>query len=231
MSIFNRMSTIIKSRMNTLMDKVEDPSETLDYSYQKQLELLQNVRRGLAEVATSKKRLELQKAKLQQSVDKLDLQAKEAVKSGNDDLARRALERKVALQAQITGLEEQIKELEDEKDKLAATENRLSTKIEVFRTKKETLKAQYSAAEAQTKVKESVTGISEEMADVGLAIQRSEEKIERMRARSGALDELIEEGSLEDLTGEDDIEKELLKIRSEKGVESELARLKEEAGK
>jgi len=225
------MSTIVKSKMNTIMDKVEDPSETLDYSYQRQLELLQNVKRGLAEVATSKKRLELQKAKLQQSVDRLDSQAREAVKSGNDDLARRALERKVALETQISSLEEQIKELEAEKEKLAATESRLSTKIEVFRTKKETLKAQYSAAEAQTKVKESVTGISEEMADVGYAIQRSEDKIENMRARAGALDELIEEGTLEDLTEKDDIEKELMKIRSEKGVESELAKLKEEAGK
>jgi len=222
------MSTVVKAKMNTVMDRMEDPNETLDYSYHKQLDLLQNVKRGVAEVATSKKRLELQKAKLAQKMDQLENQAREAIKSDREDLARQALERKAALAAEAQSLDQQIADLEQEQAKLEATERRLSAKVESFRVKKETIKAQYSAAEAQVKVTESLTGISEEMADVGLAVQRSEDKIETMKARSAALDELVERGTLEEFAGTDDLELELARIRSKGGVESELARLKAE---
>ncbi|HUW66465.1 MAG TPA: PspA/IM30 family protein [Candidatus Nanoarchaeia archaeon] len=232
MGLLNRMGTVVKAKMNKLVNKMEDPRETLDYSYEKQLELLQNVKRGVAEVTTSKKRLELQKGKLLQNIDKLDSQARDAVKADREDLARLALERKNGLQSQVQSLEEQIEGLNKDQEKLQATEKRLSAKVESFRTKKETIKAQYSAAEAQVKITESVTGISEEMADVGLAIQRAEEKTDNMKARSAALDELLEQGTLEDFTGkEDDIEKELAKISATSNIESELASLKEEVGK
>ncbi|MDD1752293.1 MAG: PspA/IM30 family protein, partial [Methanotrichaceae archaeon] len=88
MSLLERMSTVIKAKMNKIMGKVEDPRETLDYSYEKQLDLLQNVRKSVVEVATSKKRLELQKARLQASIDKMDVQAREALKSNREDLAK-----------------------------------------------------------------------------------------------------------------------------------------------
>ncbi len=231
MGLLNRMSTVVRAKMNTVMDRVEDPNETLDYSYQKQLELLQNVKRGVAEVTTSKKRLELQKAKLAQKMDQLDSQAREAIKSDREDLARQVLERKSALSVQAQSLDQQIADLGQEQAKLEATEGRLSAKVESFRVKKETIKAQYSAAEAQVKVTESLTGISEEMADVGLSVQRSEDKIETMKARSLALDELVEKGTLEDFTGSDDIERELAKIQAKSSVESDLARLKAEEGK
>ena len=232
MGLLNRMGTVVKSKMNKLVDKMEDPRETLDYSYQKQLELLQNVKRGVAEVTTSKKRLELQKGKLNLNIDKLSGQARDAVKAGREDLARIALERKNGLISQVQSLDQQIDDLNKEQEKLQATERRLSAKVESFRTKKETIKAQYSAAEAQVKITESVTGISEEMADVGMAVQRAEEKTEDMKARSAALDELLEAGTLEDFTGgEDDIEKELAKISATSNIESELESLKEEVGK
>jgi phage shock protein A len=231
MGLLNRMSTVVRAKMTTLMDRVEDPNETLDYSYQKQLELLQNVKRGVAEVATSKKRLELQRARLASKMDQLDDQAREAVKADREDLARQALERKAALAVETASLDQQIADLEHEQEKLEATESRLSSKVEAFRVKKETIKAQYSAAEAQVKVTESLTGISEEMADVGLAVERSEDKIETMRARSAALDELVERGTLEEFGGKDDVERELARVRARGSVEADLARLKEEEGR
>ena len=231
MGLLNQMSTLVKAKMSTLMDRVEDPNETLDYSYQKQLELLQNVKRGVAEVATSKKRLELQKARLAAKMDQLDSQAREAVKADREDRARQALERKAALAVEAAGLEQQISDLGQEQAKLEATEKRLSAKVESFRVKKETIKAQYSAAEAQVKVTESLTGISEEMADVGLAVQRSEDKIETMKARSMALDELVETGTLEEYAGKDDVERELARVRAQGSVEADLARLKAEEGR
>lgn len=232
MGLLNRMGTVIKAKMDKLIGKMEDPRETLDYSYEKQLELLQNVKRGVAEVATSKKRLQLQKAKVVQNSEKLDAQARDALKAQREDLARLALERKAALISQISNLDKEIATLEAEQEKLVEAEKRLSTKIEVFRTRKETIKAQYSAAEAQVKISESVSGISEEMADIGVSIERAENKTEEMKARSAALDELIAEGTLVDFTaGEDDIERELAKISQKSGVDAELEKLKAEVGR
>ena len=231
MGLLDRMSTVVQAKMNKIMDKIEDPRETLDLSYDKQLELLQNVKRGVAEVTTSKKRIELQKAKLQMSIDKLDAQAKEALGANREDLARKALENKAALQAQSATLDQQIADLENQQQKLMTAESRLATKVEAFRTKKETIKAEYSAADAQVKITESVTGISEEMADVGLAVQRAEEKTENMKARSAALDELLDSGTLEDYSGGDEIEKELAKVKAKSTVDNDLARMKSEVKK
>jgi phage shock protein A len=225
------MSTVVQAKMNKIMDKIEDPRETLDLSYEKQLLLLQNVKRGVAEVTTSKKRLELQKVKLQMSQDKLDSQAKEALQAGREDLARKALENKAVLQAQSSTLDQQIADLQDQQQKLMAAESRLAVKVESFRTKKETIKAQYSAADAQVKITESVTGISEEMADVGMAVQRAEEKTENMRARSAALDELLESGTLTDYSGSDDLDRELAKAKAQSSVNDMLAKMKEEIKK
>jgi len=225
------MSTVVQAKMNKIMDRVEDPRETLDLSYEKQLKLLQNVKRGVAEVATSKKRLELQKAKIQLNLDRLDGQAKDALQSGREDLARKALENKAAHQAQAATLEQQIRDLDDQQQKLMAAESRLASKVESFRTKKETIKAQYSAADAQVKVTESVTGISEEMADVGMAVQRAEEKTENMKARSAALDDLLEAGTLTDYSGGDDLEREIAQAKAQSSVDDMLAKMKEEMKK
>ncbi|MDX6666937.1 MAG: phage shock protein, partial [Solirubrobacteraceae bacterium] len=85
-----RMSTVIKAKISKLLDRAEDPGETLDYSYQKQIELLQNVKKGIADVVTSKKRLQMQSQKLEQQVVKLDTQARQALSAGNEELARAA---------------------------------------------------------------------------------------------------------------------------------------------
>lgn len=231
MGFLERMSAVVQAKMNKIMNRIEDPREILDVSYEKQLQLLQNVKRGVAEVTTSKKRLELQKAKLQMNIDKLDGQAKEAISASREDLARKALESKALMQAQLNTLEGEINELNNQQQKLQAAETRLATKVEAFRTKKETIKAQYTAADAQVKITESVTGISEEMADVGLAVQRAEEKTEDMKARSAALDELLESGTLTDYSGGDEIESELARVKAKNTVDDEMARLKAEMNK
>jgi phage shock protein A len=229
MGLMARFSTVVKAKASKVLDRAEDPRETLDYSYEKQLEMLQHVRRGVADVATSKKRIELQATKLEQSVTKLDGQAREALRQGREDLARTALERKRGVQTQLQDLDTQRDQLQAEQDKLIVAEQRLTAKVEAFRTRKETIKAQYTAAEAQTKIGEAVTGVSEEMADVGMAIERAENKTETMRARAGAIDELIESGALTDLTdGRDSIDRELEQLSVTSGVDSELDRMKAE---
>src|SRR5437588_2282928 len=105
-----RMSVVIKAKISKLLDRAEDPSETLEYSYQKQIELLQNVKKGIADVVTSKKRLQLQEEKIQQQVVKLDTQARQALSAGNEELARTALERKNVAQTELQSLGSQITE-------------------------------------------------------------------------------------------------------------------------
>ncbi len=229
-----RMSTVFKAKISKMLDRAEDPAETLDYGYQKQVELLQNVKKGIADVTTSKKRLQMQSQKIEQSVVKLDTQARQALAQGREDLARAALERKTLAQTELQSLDSQIQQLATQQDQLTENEKKLRTKIETFRTKKEVIKAQYSAAEAQVKISEAANGVGEEMADLGLAIQRAEDKTEEMRARAGAVEELEAAGTFDDLSqlggGQDDIDRELAQLGAGAQVDDELAAMKAELG-
>ncbi len=229
-----RMSTVIKAKISKLLDRAEDPGETLEYSYQKQIELLQNVKKGIADVVTSKKRLQLQEEKIQQQIVKLDTQARQALAAGNEELARTALERKNVGQTELQSLDSQIAELEGQQQQMTESEQKLRAKIEQFRSKKEVVKAQYSAAEAQVRISEAATGVGEEMADVGLAMQRALDKTENMKARASAVGELEAAGTFEDLTqlgqGEDDIDRQLKELSSSTEVNSELEKMKAELG-
>lgn len=229
MSIPRRLAALFKIKANKALDRAEDPRELLDYSYTQQLEMLQKVRRGVADVATSRKRVELQLNQLQQSAGKLQSQAQQALAAGREDLAREALSRRSAALSQVTDLEGQEASLQAEEEKLTLATQRLQAKVDAFRTRKETIKATYTAAEAETHINEAVTGISEEMGDVGMAMQRAEDKTAQMQARAGALDELIASGALEDATqpaGRDDIQAQLDAVTAGSDVEEELARMK-----
>ena len=229
-----RMSTVIKAKINKMLDKAEDPSETLEYSYAKQMELLQNVKKGIADVVTAKKRLQLQQQKLEQQVVKLDTQARQALAAGKEDLARTALERKQFAQTELQTLDQQVAELEEQQQGLIDKEQKLRSKLEQFRTKKEVIKAQYSAAEAQVKISEAATGVGEEMADVGLAMQRAMDKTEGMRARASAMEELEAAGAFDDnltlTAGQDDIDRQLAELTSGSQVDDDLAKMKAELG-
>ena len=227
MGMFSRMSTIVKSKMNRLIDSAEDPRETLDYSYEKQLEMLQNVKRGVVEMVTAKRRIQQQADKVKDNITRLDDQARRAVDAGRDDLARMALQRKQSALLELEGLDEQIAGMELEQEKLTQAEQRLQSKVDAFRNKKEIIKAQYSAAQAQVRIGAALGGISEEMGDVSLAVQRAENKTDQMRAKAGAIDELVATGVLDDITGpQDDIERELSQITTSGSIEAELAALK-----
>jgi phage shock protein A len=228
---FKRIGGIFQAKANKVLDRAEDPRDTLDLSYEKQLEQLQKVRRGVADVATARKRLELQAQGLQKQADKLQTQAKAALQQGNEDLAREALSRRAALGEQLAELKTQHDQISEQEQKLIDTSTQLQSRVEQFRTKKETLKASYTAAEAQTKVGEAVSGISDSMGNSGAAMQRAQDKIAGMQARAGAIDELLASGALNDLsTPVDDIQKELDKVSATSQVDNELAALKLELG-
>jgi phage shock protein A len=227
--IFSRIAAIFQAKANKVLDKAEDPRETLDLSYEKQLESLTKVRRSVADVATARKRIELQAAQLQKQADKLQEQAKGALAQGNEPLAREALARRAALGEQLSDLQSQHQQVKEQEDRLIETSQRLQAQVEQFRTKKETLKASYTAAQAQTQVGEAVSGISKSMGDAGSAMQRAQDKISSMQARAGAMDELLASGALTDLGQPvDDIQAQLDKVSATSQVDNELAALKAE---
>ena len=174
MGMLSRMSTIVKSKMNRMLDDAEDPRETLDYSYEKQLEMLRNVKRGVVEMVAAKRQIQQQASKVQENITRLEQQARQAVDAGREDLARLALQRKQTAALELQGLDEQIGGLELEQEKLTAAEQRLQAKVAAFRTKKEVIKAQYTAAQAQVRIGSALSGISEEMGDISLAVERAE---------------------------------------------------------
>lgn len=233
MGFFSRLANFFRIRANAALDKAEDPGQVMDYSYQKQLEQLQNLKRSIADVVTQEKRLEMQRDDLLQKLNKLDQQAMQALQANREDLARMALQRKETLVAQLAAYEPQIAQLKAQEEKLVNMERTINSRIETFRTQKEMVKAQYNAAQAQVKINEAATGISQEMSEMNLAMQRAQDKVLNMQARANAMDTLIEQGTLgeQGLLGAgsgDPLERELHQISSQQNVEDQLVALKQQ---
>jgi phage shock protein A len=231
MSLFQRAHEIVQAKANRALDAAENPDEMLDLSYEQMLDQITQVRRGLVDIAASRKQIELQEQQLQHSVDHLQGQAAAALSQGREDLAREALSRKAAAQAQIDALQPQHEQLTEQEEKLEHTLGALQKRVSDFRTQKEVLKAQYTAAQAEASVDESAAGISPKVGDSGEELQRTQDKIAAMQARAGALDELLQSGVLEDVGGDtDDIQQELDEAGSAAEVDKELAALKAQIG-
>jgi phage shock protein A len=233
MGLISRLATFLRIRTSAALDKAENPGQVMDYSYQKQLEQLQQLKRSIVEVVTQEKRLELQQTQLNDKVMTLDTQAQKALLANRDDLARLALQRKETLLPQLNGYERQIAQLRSQEEKLVSMEQNVSRRVEEFRTQKEMVKAQYNAAQAQVKINESLTGISQEMGEMSQAMQRAQDKILTMQARANAMETLIEQGTLDEQgllgTGSTDVvERELQQIATQQNVEAQLQAMKQQ---
>src|SRR5216684_2448601 len=226
MGMWTRLKLIFSTKASSAMDRAEDPRQVLDYAYTQQQLLLVKLRQGLVEVATSKQQLERQSKKLEARVPQLEDQAKRALGAGRDDLARIALERKRSAAAELEGLSAQIAEVGAEEKRLAGQERSLQVRIEEFRTHRDVVSARYSASEAEVKVKEALSGVSGELAELGMAVARAEEKADRLQSRAKALDSLVDIGALEPAVGGDYVENELKRLTSGAEIEDELERLK-----
>jgi len=230
MGLWSRLMLIFSTKASSAMDRAEDPRQVLDYAYGQQQLLLVKLRQGLVEVATSKQQLERQSKKLSSRVPQLDEQARRAIGAGRDDLARIALERKRTALAEIEGLTTQVAEVDAEEKRLAGQERALQVRIEEFRTHRDVVSARYSASEAEVRVKEALSGVSGELAELGMAVGRAEEKADRLQSRARALDSLVDIGALQPAGGGDYVETELRRLTSGAEIDDELERLKAEVG-
>jgi phage shock protein A len=231
MTLFQRAHDILQAKANKALDAAEKPDEMLDLSYEQMLDHLTQVRRALVDLAASRKQIELQEEQLQHSVSHLQDQARAALSQGKDDLAKEALSRKAAAQAQIDAMESQREQLTEQEEKLEQTLDSLQKRVNNFRTQKEVMKAQYTAARAVSSVDESAAGISTTFSDSGAELQRAQDKIAAMQAHAGAVEELLQSGVLEDVGGTtDDIQKDLDEAGAAAEVDKEFAALKAEIG-
>lgn len=221
---------IIKAKLARLIDRAEDPRETLDYAYDQQLTLLRQVKQGVAEVVTAKKRIELTARKRREQVGKLEAQARQALAADREDLARAALARKAEVEQELEVFELQVGELDGQQQTLVERERELRNRIERFRSEKEVIKAQYKTAEAMVQIGEATSGLGKGLSEAGRAIERAREKTEQMQARALAVDELLAAGTLTDQLepGTSALDRELVELSKSAQVDAELARLRRE---
>jgi phage shock protein A/DNA-binding XRE family transcriptional regulator len=178
--------------LESVLRPPDDPREVLDYSYQRQLEILTKVRRGVADVATSRKRIELMVSDLEQQVPKLASQREHALGAGNESLASEARSREAGTQQRLSELHRQLHTLTGEEERLTMASQRLQAKVEAFRVQKETLKARYSAAEGSQRVREVFAIIGEDTSDLEETNTETDSESE-LASASAAEDELRRE--------------------------------------
>lgn len=215
MSLFSRARDILAAKANNALDAVENPNETLDYSYQQMLDYITRVREALVQIAAERKRIELQEPQLRQTIAHLGDQAQAALGQGREDLAREALSRQAAAQQQVDEMEAQHQELAEQEQKLQHNLAQLQQQVAHFRNQKEVMKADYAVAQAA------------DYGGTGDALLRAQDKIATMQARAGATEELLQSGVLEDVGGHTaDIQEELEEAARKADVDSQLAALK-----
>jgi phage shock protein A len=228
MSLTARLRTIFRIKATRAVDRLEDPREALDDSYDQQVKMLQQVRHGLAAVATGKKRIELHGQDMGARYQRLTLQAQEALSQGREDLARTALERRSLLERQVATVRDQHAALLHQQAQLQENERRLAERVATFRTEKEAIKATYTASEAQARANEAAAGLGSYMSDVGANLTRAKDRVAQMQARAAATDELLASGALDDLTAtpDADLERQLSKGAAKADVERQLQSMK-----
>jgi phage shock protein A len=231
MNVFARVADILQAKTHKLLDRLEDPNETLDLSYEKMLSQLQETKRHLADVVAQQKSLERQIEAAGQEAGKAENDARVALAAGREDLAKAALSHKHGALEKAEALKQAHAQIEPQAAKLIEYEKTLEGRIEDFRTRKEVMKASYTAAASQVKVSQSMAGIGSGFGNVGDTLRRADDKVAGMRAKAEAMESLLDAGVLSDpLDTKTRSEKDLDTLRIGSAIDADLARLKAEVG-
>ena len=196
-----RLSILIKAKLSRLLDRVEDPRETVDLGYAAQMEQLTGMRNAILELVTAKKRLERQADQRRADLARLDAGARRALELGREELAERALTRKQSIAVELVELVGQIADLTAQQAQMVASERRTHGQLDRFRTQKEVVKASYSAVQAQLSAGESAAELSAQISDMESATRRTQDQVDEISVRASALEELQRAGLL-DMPGE-----------------------------
>ncbi|MGC9238588.1 MAG: PspA/IM30 family protein [Acidithiobacillus sp.] len=232
MSLFKHASEILQARINHFLNNAEDPSETLDLSYEKMLSSLQETKRHLADVVTEKISLESQMNDAQKAADRAEADARTALAANREDLAKAELAQKQTALEKLQSLKDAHDQISAQADKLTDYERKLQDRIEQFRNQKEVMKGEMLAAKSEVAAGESLAGIGKGMDDAGEALRRAQDRTRQMQAKAQAVDGLMASGALADpLDTRSQTDREMDKLRESGGVDADLARLKAEMAK
>lgn len=226
MGLLSRILALFRSKANRTITSLEDEGELLDLAYEELRDEEQNIRNALVDLATEKNRLQLRQKKLEESIEERNTQARQAVKQGDEELAREALARKADAMSELESLLDDIRDLGETQQQLTQQKERLQRRVQNFRREKETTKARLSGAEANASAKEALSGTSGDGPE--RQMERANDKLEELTARSNALDELTAEGVLGE--EDDDIDSRLDELSTGAAIEDELSVIRSDLG-
>ena len=233
MSVFRRFSNIFQQKSNAVLDRLEDPSQAIDLSYQQLLEQQQKLRTALVEATTGQKRLENQAAEMDKRIAQLNTAAQQSMQAGKEDLATQALTQAEVLTQQRQALEPQIQSIAAQVVKLQSAIQKYQAKVAAFASQRESLKASYEASKATSTAGDTLAGIGEHTSDAAMMMQRAQDKIARTQAHADAVDSLLDSGVLDSplLTGgETSLDQQITATVVDSNVQAKLAAMKAQLG-
>lgn len=197
MAIFSRIGTLLKSNVNDLISKAEDPEKMLNQMLIDMQQQLVEAKKQVAVAIADEKRLQKQYDSERSLAAEWEKKAMLAVKAGNDELAKAALSRKAEHEKSALGFQQQWQAQKAAVDQLKGALQGLNNKIEEAKRKKNLLVARAKRAEAQKTIAETMDGISQTSAFDTMS--RMEDKIDRMEAEAAATYEMAESASGDEL--------------------------------
>lgn len=233
MSVFRRFSNIFQQKTNAALDRMEDPSQAIDLSYQQLLEQQQKLRAALVEATTGQKRLENQAAELDKRIAQLNTAAQQAVQAGKEDLATQALTQSEVLTQQRHALDPQIQSIAAQVAKLQQAIQKYQAKVQAFGSQRESLKASYEASKATSAAGDTLAGIGEHTSDAAMMMQRAQDKIARTQAHADAVDSLLDSGVLDTPLlsgGATSLDDQITATVVDSNVQAKLAAMKSQMG-
>ena len=228
--MLDRLKAVLAKGATVALAPAPDPRVAQLTSHQKQRALLDQVVKAGQEVTAAKLRLQATAEAVRQKLPGMEAQARQELRSGNEAMARLALQRRQVVAHELETLERQLAEVEKEEAGLAVIEQRLSGQIEAFAARQEVIKARHSAAEAQVRINEAITGVSQDFADLTATLHRAEQTTEAMEARATAITRLVQEGDIESIgfaAGSDPLDARFQALGADEDVERQLKALKE----
>jgi phage shock protein A len=234
MTVFSRVVDILRAKTHKILNSLEDPNESLDLSYEKMIAGLQETKVHLADVVAQQKSLERQIEAARQEAANAENDARIALRSDREDLAKAALAHKHSALEKLASVEAAHAGLLPQVQKLIETEKKLEDRIEKFRLQKEVMKISYTAAAAEVQATQAMTGVGSGVANVGETLRRAEDKVSGMRAKADVMQSLTEAGVLVDtLDNRSKEAREIDALLVGSAIASDLAKLKSElaAGK
>lgn len=218
---FKRVSTVVGSELNAMLDKAEDPVKMLDQFIRDMESDIQEVESAVAKQVANEKMLKRKADDAQIKVEKRQNQAEQAIEADNEDLAKRALEDKAEHQKQAELLWESWERASRDSEELRDKLDEMKKEYQQMKLKKDSLQARAESAKTKTKMNRTMSAIGSDESKKGF--ERMEEKVLQYEAEADTSDDLSHKSR--------SLDEEFDNLNNDSEVDNELAELKKKMGK